>query len=264
MNKIERFETINSLPTPKQIKLMGIDEKFDALKVVEQIFSSLSDNYQSPISDIRTPNAYRNYLSQHKSIAHNEGVRVRDVMRNAALLKDFVGRFNMLPTNLEAGSQFQLRESLESSIFHMKTGLSSSVEMDANEPAKQGVLHINKGNVKASLPFYMSYTPATAFDVDEKPVDIQIGSIQLSPDIHSKFPHLAVRLNSIIVANTGDQCGLIFDDDFSIQASEIDDMLFLNHLSSDKGVINELNRFFDRQEMNKEASKIADRNMELN
>lgn len=261
---IDKFKTIAALPTPKQLKLRDIDQKFDALKTAEQIFASIADNYLSPISEIRTPSAYREYLSKHESVAHNEGVRALDVMRNAALLKDFVGRFNMLPENVDATSQFHLRESLESAIVHMNTGLSSDIEMDAEYPSKQGVLHIHKGNTTASLPFYMSYQPATAFDIDDSPVDIELGAMQLSPDIQHKFPHLSAKLNSVIVANTGDHVALVIDDDFSIQAREIDDMLFLNHLSGDKGVINELTRFFDKQELNRESNKNMDKSIGLN
>lgn len=251
----QQFSEIEQLPTPSRLKLLSLEDKFDALKKAEQIFSEISDNYETPLTDIRTPKAYRNFLAQNKVLAHDEGIRARDVMRNAALLKDYVGRFGMLPNQLNGESQLHLRESLEASIFQMKTGIRAEVSL--SDDNKQGLLSISKGNVTMDIPFYIAYAHANAFDVEDNRIDIKVGSLQISPELQPKFPRLANAMNEILIADTPDQMGLVIDADFTLQAREVDDMLFVNNLSNNTGVIKEVSGYLDKQQLRREASMSA-------
>lgn len=245
-----KYQELLNIPKVSKLKFMSDVEKFDAIKVSDQIMSTLADNYQSPIENVKTLEEYKTLVNSSKNFAQNEAIRVRDVLRNVGLLQDYVGRFDALPAGLDGPSNLHIRESIENSMFHAVTGLS----VDASLHDGVGELNVNFGNTTAKLPFYIAYKGSEAESHDGSPVGIKIGPIQLSPDIQSKFPQLSAALNKINVADTPQPFGLVIEGDFNLQSREFDDKFFVNHLSRNTNVVKEIKDFMMKQERVKKHS----------
>ncbi len=230
-------EFISSIPSMSKLRIMSEAEKFDAIKDVDNIFESLAAGYASPITDIRTVEDYKGYLSSSSLTKSDEEVRLRDMFKNAAILKDFVGRFDTLPSGLDGQSQMHLNDSLRKAIFEKRTGLDVDITLSDN----QGTLTVCSQNKKVNLPFYLALQDDVAFEGDEV-VEIKKGPIALDPSLMSEVPRLTKALSDIIIAKTDRQFGLVIDD-FTIQHHEVDEYFFSNYFSEDNALATELSQF---------------------
>lgn len=234
-------EFISSIPSVSKLRIMSEAEKFDVIKDVDNLFGSLAEGYISPISNIKTVEDYKEYLSSSSVVKSDEEVRLRDIFRNAAILKDFVGRFDELPNALDGESQMHLNDSLRKAIFEKRTGLNIDITLSDN----QGTLTVCSQNKKVNLPFYLALQDDVAWAADEE-VLIRKGPIALDPSLMSEIPRLAKALSEIIIAKTDKQLGLVIDD-FTIQHHEVDEYFFSNYFSEDNALATELSQFVSQR-----------------